>query len=86
MEKATGIRPPDLDPPCSFPALLEPVWRWFGELSQCRGNNGYGPLPITYQDMAAWQALTGETPTSEEVRLIMALDGEFFSVRAEREK
>jgi hypothetical protein len=50
------------------------VWRWFCELSQARGSNGFGPNPIRYPDIAAWSALTLTIIRPMEVRTIMLLD------------
>ncbi|WP_420888642.1 phage tail assembly chaperone [Chromobacterium amazonense] len=80
--KATGIRPADLDPPCAFPELLSNVWRWFGELSVRRGQSELGPLPISWADMAAWNAMTQANPAPREVELIMQLDVVYFESRS----
>ena len=57
-----------------MPADGEHIWRWFCELTVARGSNGWGPNPLSYQDIAAWVALTGTITRPEEVKAIMLLD------------
>lgn len=59
-------------PPC--PPELEHVWEWFDSLNTGRGSNGFGPSPLSFGEIAAWSALTGNDPTPWEVDLLKALD------------
>ena len=69
----TGIKPPELEE-ATCPDAIAHVWRWFMKLHQARGSGGMGPSGITYQDIAAWSALTHSEPSPFEVGCIMALD------------
>lgn len=35
------------------------VWGWYWELCQGRGSNGFGPLPLSWESMAAWAGISG---------------------------
>ena len=50
--EAYGIELPDI------PDGLEWIWEWFWELSAGR-QYGFGPLPLSWADMAAWAAISG---------------------------
>jgi hypothetical protein len=53
---------------------LAHVWLWFCELAGARQGSGFGPLPLAWSDIAAWQRLTGANPTPDDIRLIRTLD------------
>jgi hypothetical protein len=82
IETATGNVPEEYQS-LPFPTLIGHVWYWFIELSRTRGSSGFGPNPITYQELKAWSQLTGVAPTSTEVQAIMTLDLVYMSVQAE---
>lgn len=81
VERDTGITPKRLRDLPELPAELAYVWRWFCELHGARGG-GFGPAPISYQDIMAWAALTRVRPTLWEVGAIRAIDHEYLSVEA----
>jgi hypothetical protein len=49
------------------------VWGWFCQLEMAR-QVGMGRSPITYEAIAAYFRLIGETPLPWEVRAIRAID------------
>jgi hypothetical protein len=57
-----------------LPLQAEHIWRWFCELDASRQSGGFGPSPITYQDIDAYRRLTGEVMQAWEVRAIRAVD------------
>lgn len=63
-----------LDQALPCPPELEHVWGWFDSLNTGRGNSGFGPSPISFAEISAWSALTGNAPTPWEVDLIKNLD------------
>lgn len=69
--------PPEADPP---PAGAEFLWEWFLDLSAGRASNGFGPSPLSWQDIAAWAALTGQAPTPWEVSVLRRLDRVYLEV------
>jgi len=58
------------------------VWLWFNDLSAARSNNGWGPNPIGFQDIAAWIELTGTIVRSPEIQAILMLDRLWLSEQA----
>jgi len=79
VEKQTGKTPLQLIAP-EFPMEIEHVWAYFLELSSTRPIGYSGPLPITYQEIAAWKELT-DTPLSPwEVEAIKRLDRIYVKV------
>lgn len=63
------------DPP-DLPEEVEHVWQWFWELSAQRQS---GPEPISWEGISRWAGLKGNSPTSEEIDMILAMDGAFRS-------
>jgi len=66
-------------------AALIHIWTWFHELSATRGNNGFGPSPITFTEIQAWSQLTGRTLDVWTVEAIKAVDARYLLVVSERE-
>lgn len=58
------------------------MWRWFRELDNARGHNGWGPNPISYLDVMAWMLTTGTIVRPREVEVIMLIDRVVSSERA----
>jgi hypothetical protein len=63
-----------------LPPALVPLWHAFAELNSARGAGGMGPANITYQDIAAWQAVGGVELTHWEVFTIKAADRVFIEL------
>jgi len=81
VERQTGRRPSALDGP-PLPYDIAHVWLWFNDLSAARGNNGWGPNALNYQDMAAWMMLTGTIVRPQEISAILMLDRLWMSEQA----
>lgn len=77
VARATGVRPPELDPP-PVPAGLAHVWRWFGDLSTGRRLGAFGPAPLGWDDIAAWAALAGAKPTPADLDALRELDAAYL--------
>lgn len=69
----TGQRPPELDG-AGAPLELVHVWDWYLALDAARGGSGFGPNPISYQEIAAWAQFSGARPTPFEVECLRSLD------------
>ena len=54
------------------------VWGLFLRLHEGRGGGGFGPAPISYEAMEAYQAITGEPLRPWEIEIIRALDREWL--------
>lgn len=50
------------------------VWDAFEQLAAARGGNGYSLNPIGWQDMLAWQQVTGAQLTPWEAECIVCMD------------
>lgn len=57
---------------------LGPLWEQFLELHSSRGFTGYGPAPITYQDIDCFLRVTGGELEAWEVDAIRRADHEYF--------
>lgn len=55
------------------------LWSWFAELSNARGNSGFGPSPITYLEIQAWAALKQISIEVFEVNALKALDSVYLN-------
>jgi hypothetical protein len=78
----------ELDGEVELPAQAEHVWAWYGELAAARGSNGWGPNPVTWADLGAWQRLTGAQPDPVELSWLLRLDQAWLKAfaAASREK
>lgn len=81
-ETATGERLIE-DP--EIPAAGEHLWNWFWELHSGRGG-GFGPSPLSYQELAAWARLTGSEPGPWEVRALRKMDNACLAALAANQK
>jgi len=79
VERQSGRTPLALQGP-EFPELLEYVWAAFLLLNHTRGQGFSGPLPISYQEIIAWQQLTNESLLPWEVDAIKRLDAVYLRV------
>ena len=64
---------------------MQHIWQWFLQLSATRGG-GFGPAPVTFQDLLAWATLMQTEPTPWEIEQIMMIDGVWLKVQAEKSK
>lgn len=71
-------------PPC--PEALAHVMAWFLDLHQARGSSGFGPVPISYEAIDAWNRLTGAAARPWEVALIRRLDQIWLGLWAKQRK
>ncbi|MBN8976153.1 MAG: hypothetical protein J0I08_06720 [Rhizobiales bacterium] len=60
------------------------IWSLFLRLHEGRGAGGFGPSPISYQDMEAFSAITGEPLRPFEIDAIRALDREWLKAAASK--
>ena len=73
MERQTGVRPPELDNLVELPESMQFVWKYFLDLNSKRGG-GFGPAPISYQEILAYFTLHRIEFNTFEVSLIDSLD------------
>jgi hypothetical protein len=85
-ERQTGRTPQILLDAPQCPQGCEELWRIFGELHGCRGNNGFGPLRITYADIDAFQRVSGVRLQAWELDAIRRADQAFLADWSKRNK
>lgn len=66
--ESMGLAPPDI------PEDGKILWDWFWELSEGRGSNGFGWLPLTWTDMDAWARIAGIDLQPWQAGIIRAMD------------
>ena len=69
-----------------LPKLVEPVWNAFCAMHDAWGSNGYAPNAVTWQDIAAWQQVSGQALTPWELEMVRALDGVAMAAFARQAK
>lgn len=75
----TGIMPEELASVPKLSPYARHVWAFFEELHRARGYTGFGPLPISFRDIEAWQGLMGQRLDPWELRAILAIDAEYIA-------
>lgn len=78
VERQIGRRLEALEPPTSFPMLLEHVWSAYCRLNNRRPSGFSGPDRMTPTLVKDWMEVTGELLTPWEVDLIFRLDDKFM--------
>lgn len=73
VARATGRRPPELDPP-RLPDALATLWHAYLQAATGKGGGGMGRAVLTWQDLAAWQQLTGQQLTGWESETLIKID------------
>ena len=71
-----GLAPP------AIPPGGEELWNWFWELGSGRGSSGFGPLPISWGDMAAWARLAGLDMQPWEAAILRRMDAAWLDAWA----
>lgn len=69
-----------------LPDAAAHVWQWFLELHAARGGGGFGPAPLGYGDIEAWQRLTHSIVAPNELGWLIDLDHTFLRANAEKSK
>lgn len=62
------------------------LWDAFFELHHARTYLDNGPCPISFRDIAEWNALTGAELSRDDVKTVRMMDDAFLSVYAEEAK
>jgi hypothetical protein len=72
---------PVVKPPPLHHAAVH-VWNVFARLSSARSGNGFGPNPISYGEVAAYCAVTGDDLLPWEAEALRELDDVFLEEAA----
>jgi hypothetical protein len=67
-----------------IPPAGEHLWIWFWEINAGRGSTGWGPAPLSYQEIDAWARLSGCDLRPWEVRVLKSMDGAFLAAAAKK--
>lgn len=59
IQEQTGSWPEDIPEPPDIPPALEHLWAWFWQLRTANPSAGFGPAPLSFGEMDAWQRVTG---------------------------
>lgn len=87
--RQTGVKPKELEEIVELPESCYQVWRWFIDLHNTRGSNGFGVNPINYTEIKSYFDLTNIVPEDWELNLIKRFDHEAltaYAKEAEREQ
>lgn len=74
-----GQNHPDLIGP-DFPVAGLYLWGWFQEIALGRTGTGFGPAPLSAQEIKAWSDLTQIRITPWEFGVIRTLDSRFVHI------
>ena len=73
---ATGIKPKELEElqntDCAYDVFH--IWTSFMDLSATRTSNGFGPNPISYQEILSYMLTRDVSLDSEEVEMLKHID------------
>lgn len=58
----------------AVPPWVAHVVGWFWALAHQRAGNGYGPNPISWQEIRAWSEVTGIRPEPWEIDALTSMD------------
>jgi len=72
------VEAPDCPPGAAY------LWSWFLQLHAGRRSGGFGPANLAYVDIEAFFRLHRIKPEPWEIEAIMAVDGEWLNVQAEK--
>lgn len=87
--RQTGVKPRELEELIDLPESCYQVWKWFIDLHNTRGSNGFGVNPISYTEIKNYFDLMYIKPEEWEVSLIKQFDNAALSAyakEAERER
>jgi hypothetical protein len=79
--RQTGVKPAQLEIQ-EFPELFRPLWEGFVELCHARSSHGFGPNPLSFSEIKAWDDLTGAGLSPFDTKIIKQLDRVFLSHQA----
>lgn len=82
IDAARGL--PEQSGPAELPDFLLYLWEWFCDLAVGRGNNGFGPSPLSYTEIEAWCCLRNIVLDDWEVSAFRSLDHTYLEVWAEK--
>lgn len=79
VQARTGRVPATLANAPTLPNGCELLWRAFLQLHGRRASSGFGPTPILYSEIDAYQRVTGHGLAAWEIGAILAADDAYFA-------
>lgn len=76
--------PEELAKAPAIPELTKHLWNYFIQLDSRRSGSGFGANPISYADLAGWEAVSRVTLETWEREAIFAIDILKLTVDSER--
>lgn len=86
VEAQTGHWPEDVPDPPEIPPELEHLWVWFWQLRTANPSAGFGPTPLSFGEMDAWQRVTGNRLAPWQVDVLLAMDAAFLAAQPKQAK
>jgi hypothetical protein len=83
--RASGKMPAMLADAPTLPEGCAQLWADFATLHDSRGSTGFGPMRITWRDLADWQDVTGARLDAWQVDAIRRADNAYLADYAERQ-
>ena len=84
--RQTCIKPKELEDLIELPEGCFQVWKWFIDLHNARGSNGFGINPISYTEIYSYFGLMTIVPEEWEINLIKRFDNEALTAYAKEAK
>lgn len=81
IQEQTGSWPEDIPEPPDIPPALEHLWAWFWQLRTANPSAGFGPAPLSFGEMDAWQRVTGNQLEPWQVDVLLAMDAAFLTAQ-----
>lgn len=87
MEKALrgGANVAELKDAPELPEGVSYIWQWFHAIARRRTSSGFGPNPITHQDIVAYAQLYRVDIDPWEAELICSIDDLFLASLQKKE-
>lgn len=84
IQEQTGSWPEDIPEPPDIPPALEHLWAWFWQLRTANPSAGFGPAPLSFGEMDAWQRVTGNRLEPWHVDTLLAIDAAFLAAQPKK--
>lgn len=80
----SGRWPEAIPEPPDIPPALEPLWLWFWQLRAAAPSAGFGPAPLSFGEIDAWQRVTINTLEPWQVDMLLVMDAAFLAAQPEK--
>lgn len=80
--RQTGRKPKELQNLVSLPENCYLIWKYFLDLHNARGSNGFGVDPISYTEIKNYFDLMGIDPDPQEIELLKRFDYKYLEIQS----